>query len=398
MTSPPAERPQPCSELVPSLARGIDEAGYAIFRACASGTDNTVVSPASIGLAFGMADAGASGQLAVAIAAGFGLPASGRERLAAFNAYQQRLSTAPDAASADPATGEAVEPPTVVVANRVFTDAGDEPRPEYREVLATWFGAGAESVPLRTEPGAAAERMNAWVDEHTQGLVRDLFAAESFSEASRLVLLNALAMTATWRDELLPEDTEDEPFTRLDGSQVDVPLMDATATAAGVAEIDGGVAAALAYAGGQLEMVVIVPESGRFEQMRDRMGTALMEELDLSWLHSGCTVRLPRFEAASTVALRDVMADALGVEGLFDTDGLDGIGDHLQIADAIHATSVIVDEKGTEAAAVTGIGIALTGAPLEWLDVRADQPFLYVIRDVDTGAALFVGQVLDPSP
>lgn len=396
MTSPASQRPEPQSELVPALARGIDEAGYAIFRACAADSDNTVVSPASIGLAFGMADAGASGRVAVAIAEAFGLPAEGEERLAAFNAYEQRLSIAPGAAAEDETTGEPVALPTVTFANRVFTDTAFEPSAEYGELLARWFGAGAEAVPMRTRPGAAADRMNAWVDEQTQRLIRELFTADSFSDASRLMLLNALYMKATWRDELFPEATESQPFTRLDGTQVDVPLMDATDTVSGVAELDGCVAAALAYAGGTLEMVVIVPEEGRFGEVRDRIGTELLEEIDASWMRIGYSVRIPRFEAGSTVDLKDVMEGALGIDGLFDTDGLDRIGDELQIADALHATKVIVDEEGTEAAAVTAIDMVLTSAPLEWLDVRADRPFLYVIRDIDTGAALFVGQVLDP--
>lgn len=397
MTAPAAHRPEPRSPLVPALARGIDEAGFAIFRACATDSDNTVVSPASIGLAFGMADAGASGQVAVAIAQAFGLPAAGEQRLAAFNAYEQRLSIESGATVEDETTGERLTSPTVTVANRVFTDAAFEPRPEYREVLERWFGAGAEAVPMRAQPAAAADRMNAWVVEQTRGLISDLFTADSFSDASRLMLLNALSMKATWRDELFPEATESQPFARLDGSRMDVPLMDASDTAWGVAELDGYVAAALAYAGGTLEMVVIVPEAGRFGEVRDRMGTALLEQIDAAWLDIGSSVRIPRFEAGSTVDLKDVLEDALGVHGLFDTDGLDGIGGQLQIADAIHATKVIVDEEGTEAAAVTAIDSVLTSAPLEWLEVRADRPFLYVIRDIDTGAALFVGQVVDPS-
>jgi serpin B len=397
MTAPASERPNPTSDLVPALARGIDEAGYAIFRACATNSDNTVVSPASMGLAFGMADAGASGRVAVAIAEAFGYPAAGEQRLGAFNAYEQRLSIAPGATSEDNLSGEPVALPTVTIANRVFTDTAFEPRAEYGELVAHWFGAGAEAVPMRTRPAAAADRINAWVDEQTRGLISDLFTADSFSDASRLMLLNALYMKASWREELLPEETSAESFTRLDGSHVAVPLMDATVTASGVAELDGFVAAALAYAGDTLEMVVMVPHTGRFEEVRERMGTELLELIDASWMRIGYTVRIPRFEAGSTIDLKEVMEDALGVEGLFDTDGLDGIGDQLQIAEAIHATKVIVDEEGTEAAAVTGIDIALTGAPLEWLDVRADRPCLYVIRDVDTGAALFVGQVLDPS-
>ena len=77
--------------------------------------------------------------------------------------------------------------------------------------------------------------------------------------------------------------------------------------------------------------------------------------------------------------------------------GLDGIGPQLYVSGAVHATKVIVDEDGTEAAAATAIGVAGSAAPADPpLSIRADHPFLYVIRDTDTGAVLFVGRVLDP--
>ncbi|MFV0634550.1 serpin family protein [Demequina sp.] len=399
MSAQAAERPIPDSDLVPALARGIDEAGYAVFRAAASETENTAVSPSSIGLAFGMADAGASGQVSLAIEQTFALPGEGDERLAAFNAYEQRLAIAPGTKGED-ADGHEVELPMVTIANKVFTDTAFTPSVEYVETVQRWFGADAQSIPLRTDPGAAADTMNDWISDQTNGLIKDLYDADSFSDASRLELLNALYMKAQWRDELTPEHTQDWGFTRLDGSRVEVPMMNATVTASGAMQGDGYVAGALAYAGDALEMVVIVPDEGRFAEVRDRLDPALMEEIDAGWSPSAAfTVLVPRFEAATRVDLRDVMEDTMGIEGLFDTEGLDGIAPDLVIGSAIHATKVIVDEEGTEAAAVTGIGVEAAGAmvPAESIDVVAERPFLYVIRDIDTGASLFVGQVLDPT-
>ena len=374
------------SPLVPELAQGIDDAGFAILRAAAHDGGNVVVSPVSIGLAFGMADAGASGRLADALARAFSLPAAGERRWTAFDAYRRRLVRA---------VGE--EAPAVTIANRVFTDAAFTPRTDYAEVVERWFDAGAESVPMRQAPQDAAARIDAWVAERTGGLIRDLVSDASFDEASRLMLVNALAMRARWREPLDAAETTDEPFTLLDGTEVTAPLMDATATATGVAERPDCVAASLAYAGESLEMVVIVPHARRFTEVRDRLGAALLEELDASWLDIPFSVAIPRFEAASTVELSDVMECALGITDVFATPGLDRIAPDLVIDGALHAARVIVDEEGTEAAAATAIDIAVTGMPLRFLDVRADRPFLYVIRDVDTGAALFAGQVINPA-
>lgn len=391
------DRPEPTADAMPELTHGIDHAGYAIFRAAAGDSENTAVSPVSIGLAFGMADAGASGSVAAAIEQAFGFPGAGDERLAAFNAYEQALSVAPGTKVEDPETGDDVTLPTVTIANRVFTDTDFEPRAEYVQALEKWFGAGAESVPMASAPGEAANIINEWINERTEGLIQDLYSADSFDASSRLAILNALYMKATWQEELDPDATRDEPFTLLDGSQTEVPLMNASATASAVAQGDNYVAAALAYAGGQHEMLVIVPDEGAFAQIREQLGPELLEQLDEAWQAESATVRIPRFEAASELDLRDVMERTLGWSGIFGVEGMDEIAEQLEIASAIHATKVIVDEEGTEAAAVTGIGVRATSIETPALEVIADQPFLYVIRDVDTGASLFVGQVLDPT-
>ena len=150
--------------------------------------------------------------------------------------------------------------------DRVYTDTDFTPRAEYIETVETWFGAGAESVPLRTDGAAAADAMNEWIDDRTEGLIRDLFTADSFNDNSRLVLLNALYMKAAWRETLDPEMTFRHPFTRLDGSVEDVEMMDATPTASAAAKGADYVAATLAYAGDTLEMVIVVPDAGAFSQ------------------------------------------------------------------------------------------------------------------------------------
>ena len=392
------ERPEPASDLTAELARGINDAGYEIFKAAADSSENIAVSPVSIGIAFGMADAGARGSVAEAIEQAFGFPGTGDDRLAAFNAYEQALSLAPGTEGQDPVTGDKVTLPTVIIANRVYTDTDFEPRTEYTDTLKSWFGADAEAVPMRSNPGTAADAMNSWVDERTEGLIQDLFDAGSFRDDSRLTLLNALYLKAAWQEELDPDDTDDEMFTDLDGIESLVPLMDAAPTTSAIAQGEHYVAAALTYAGAEHEMLVIVPDTGSFEHVRARLGTELIEELDSAWISTVGQVRIPRFEAGSVVNLRKVMESTLGWNGIFGVEGLDGIAQQLELSSSAHATKVIVNEEGTEAAAVTELGVSVTSIDVPEFDVIADRPFLYVIRHVDTDATLFVGQVLDPRP
>jgi serpin B len=108
---------------------------------------------------------------------------------------------------------------------------------------------------------------------------------------------------------------------------------------------------------------------------------------------------MPRFEFDSSFRLADTLAD-LGMPDAFspgdaDFSGMDGTRD-LYIQDVLHKAFVSVDEAGTEAAAATAVVVGVTSAPAEPIEVTVDHPFIFVIRDVETGVILFVGRVVAP--
>lgn len=381
---PQVERPVSSAQDVPALVEGINDAGLRIYLAARKDGENTAVSPVSIGLAFGMADAGATGGVERAIAGFFGFPTSGESRLEAFNSLGLSLESEQE--------GKAL-----TIANRLFTDSAFTPREDYRMTLAKYFGAGAEPVPMATDPDAAANRINDWISDRTNGLITDLVLPNAFSEQSRVMLANTVYMKADWDQPFEAESTADGDFTLLDGSTVTIPLMHQSDAFGDVAQGDGWVAATKPYLEGDTEMLIIVPDQGRFTEVEDDLPKVLTD-IDSSLQGAGYLLVLPSFTATSSTDLREVMEERLGVSGLFGEVGLDGIGDDLFISSAAHGVKVIVDEKGTEAAAATVVGMDAASAPLDpQIEVVADHPFLYVIRDVRTGAIEFVGRVLNPA-
>ena len=111
---------------------------------------------------------------------------------------------------------------------------------------------------------------------------------------------------------------------------------------------------------------------------------------------------MPRFGIETKAGLKDVLT-ALGMPLAFDPASADFTGIHtpepLYISKVIHQANIDVDEKGTEAAAATAVGMDTGGGPsaLKQITLRFDHPFLFFVRDVDTGAVLFMGRVTDPS-
>jgi serpin B len=385
VTDPVVERPTPDSAHLEDLVVGLNDVGYQVFRAASQDSeDDLVLSPLSIGVAFGMADAGATGATADALAGLFGYPVAGEERWAVFNALEQSVT-------------DDAGPVVVRLANRQFPDAGFETVDGYDERLQRWFGAGIEPLPLRSESEASREHINRWVAERTEDLIPELLPDGFLDEDSVMVLVNALYLEADWARPFGKYPTEDAVFTRLDGSTSTVPLMhelELTGPAVATSEY---AATELPYEGGDLSMLVIVPETGHYEDVEARLATDLIDEIDAAATSGAVELYLPRFESSAHLDLRAILEDELGVDDLFGVPGFAGIASYITLEDAVHAADITVDEIGTVAAAATALGFAESGPPQPDVTVRADRPFLYLIRHQPTGAVLFVGRVMDPS-
>lgn len=378
-----AERAVANSPDVDELVAGLNQVGYDLF-AVAGGdpTEDVVLSPLSIGLAFGMADVGATGPTARALQELFDYPVGGEARWSAFNTLEQSVTD----------VGE----PIVRLANREFPDESFEPVDGYEQRLARWFGVGVEALPLRDQPEESRDRINEWVAERTEQLIPELLPPGMVNPNSVMVLVNALYLEAEWARQFGKYPTEDAPFTRLDGSSVTVPLMHEL-------ELDGPsvqtatyAATEIPYEGEQLSMLVIVPNEGHYADVEQRLPDGLVDEIDATVTTGPVELWLPRFDSSTNVDLRATLEGGLGVEDVFGGQW-DGIAPGITLESAVHAADIAVDEYGTVAAAATALGFEESGPPQPEVVVRADRPFLYVIRHVDTGAVLFVGRVMDPS-
>ncbi len=393
-------RPMPDSPDVSNLTVGLNNAGYDLFQYVASqGDEDVVLSPLSIGLAFGMLDLGATGTVAEALEDLFAYPIDGDARWSAFNALDQGVVSEPEPV-APPKADEWPEPvlPTVRIANRMFRDIDFTATDEYAEGLARWFGAGVEPLLLREDSEGARRYINEWVSEKTNDLIPDLIPAGSITPDTVMVLVNALYLKAQWEEPFDEWATDDGDFTLLDGSTTTVPLMHQYDFYAAAVFGDGYTAIELPYTG-DLSMLVVLPDEGQYGEIESSLGSEFVAEVDVSLTGMATDLYFPRFTSEANFNLREAIENGLGVSGLFYVADLGGIGPGIWVDDAVHAAKIIVDEEGTEAAAATAIMMA-GAAPIEpkqLVEIRVDRPFLYLIRDGSTGGVLFVGRVLDPS-
>ena len=381
------ERVPARSASVNTLPAGLNHFGFDYYALLASraNEENLVFSPLSIALAFGMAGAGARGETLAQIEDVFHFPVSGAELHAAFNDLDQALA----------ASGES----TLRLANRLFPSVDVDLVEDFVEILGAYYGAPAERLDLADAEGAR-QRINAWVADRTENRIPELLPEGAIDPEALLVLVNALYLEAKWSQPFDESATKEQPFTRRDGSLVDVPLMHESHVAARYADAQGFAAVELPYGNGELSMLVVVPATGEFDELERDFGAERLAQIDESMRPGVVDLYLPRWEDSLSVDLVATLPE-LGLTLPFDK----GVADFTGIAPkdpyisaAIHAANIEVNEQGTVAAAATAIVVTPTSLPPPAdAVIRADRPFLYLIRDTETGAVLFLGRVLDPT-
>jgi serpin B len=364
----------PVSELV----AGFNDAGFELWRAQPPDA-NAVFSPASIGHALLMARAAADETTGAAIDAAFGLP-TGAAAHAAWNAIDQEI----DADQSDDVI--------VAIADRIWPAVGLEPHQKWIDLLAAEHGADVEVLDLRGDQEGSRRRINDWVSDETRELIPELLPEGFITAQTVLVLTDAVYFEADWERVFGKYEPVTQDFTRLDGSTTSVEFMRELELDDRRGRGDGFSAAEIPYAGDVYSMLVIVPDEGRFAELRDRLDQALLEEIDATLGTGPYQLLLPQWEDDFQIDLLDWLTEIGAAPGSYPAISPDAF-----LGAAVHAADIAVDEYGTVAAAATGIGFDESGPPEPELTVAADHPFLYLIRHRETGMVLFAGQVTDPT-
>jgi serpin B len=365
---------------------------YQQLRQLQDPADNLFFSPHSISVALAMTHAGAEGETAEQMAETLHFTLTQEQLHAAFNALDLALTAENDVEEGDFVLN---------IANSLWAEEEYDFREAFLDLLARHYGAGLRLVSFKTAPEPARKAINQWVSEKTEGKIEDLIPQGGITDLTRLVLANAIYFNAKWLHPFTPDLTEDGAFTRLDDSEVTVPMMRwDKPTMVPYTQGDGYQAVELPYRGGSASMVIVVPDAGAFESFEDDLTGEELEAIVDALETRGVELALPKFEYDAKASLADVLKE-MGMPAAFDPEqadfsGMDGTR-RLYITDVFHKAYVAVDEEGTEAAAATAVIVGLEGMPQRDVELTVDRPFLYLIRDTQTGAVLFLGRVMDPS-
>ena len=251
-------------------------------------------------------------------------------------------------------------------------------------------------------------KINSWVAEHTHGKIKDVI--QTLKDDDGLVLVNAIYFKGTWENLFEEKDTKEDNFTLLSGDKILIPMMHQKKKFRYLNE-DGCQILEMPYKGirlyGSLEhfsMIIILPEKNDgIEDIEKSLSNEKIENY-LEKLHyileREINVFFPKFKIETEYELKKVLKN-LGMTSAF-TDGANftGIAEDppRYISQIIHKAYVEVNERGTEAAAVTalrllGCGMVPTVKPTEF---RADHPFIFLLIDSNTRTILFIGRIMNP--
>lgn len=376
------------------LVNGNSAFALDLYQVLRETSGNFFYSPYSISLALVMTYAGARGETAQQMADTLYFILSQEDCLhPAFNSLDIELSQRGEGAKGKDGEGFRLN-----IANAIWGQEGYKFLSEFLDVLAENYGAGLRLLDFANEPEESRITINNWVSDQTEGKIEDLIPQDAIDTLTRLVLTNAIYFNAAWQYLFSEDMTEDGPFYLFDGGKVTVPMM-RQVESFGYAEGDGYQAVELPYDGCELSMVLLLPQAGQFDTFEGSLDAQRVDAIVKDLALRRVALTMPKFEFKSSFSLKETLA-AMGMPVAFsggaDFSGMTGNRD-LFIADVIHEAFVSVDEAGTEAAAATAVVMEMTAPPGAPVEVTIDHPFIFLIRDIETGAILFFGRVVNPS-
>ena len=381
-----------------SFADGNNRFALALYEHLRQRPGNLCFSPFSIRTALAMSLAGARGETAAQMGHTLSVPrADGTLHADVAATVQQLQERGRDCA--------------LSVSNSLWGQEGAVLQPGFLDVIARHYRGAVHLVDFREAPDAARTAINRWVEEGTRGRFRELIPPGALDILTRVLLVNAVYFKGAWASEFMPSATREEPFHLDTGGKVPVKLMHQR-TGAGYLHARGFEVLDLAYSGGNLSLLVLLPHrTAGLRTLEETLSAAVLDDLVAHMRQQVVDVFLPRFTTTwGAVDLGQHLA-ALGMPLAFDAaradfSGIDGHEppheDSLHLSAVVHTAFVELNERGTEAAAATALAMVVraVASPPEPPPIpvfRADRPFLYAIRDRHSGAFLFVGRLVDPT-
>ena len=343
---------------------------------------NFMVSPFSLSMALAMTWNGSDNETKLAIQNTLKLDGMTDVEV---NSYFKKLKEAFE--KTDPST-------KLAIANSIWTNKNIQILPEFISLNKNYFNATVDAVDF-SDP-TTTQRINKWADDNTNGLIKEVI--EETSPRALMYLLNALYFKGIWISEFDAKNTSKMPFTTEMGKSKNVDMMQQNAHF-NYASDETMQMVELPYGNQAFSMMVLLPQQGKtIAHIASKLqGKNYWTDMKNKLRNKVVDLFLPKFKTEYSKQLNSVLKD-MGMDIAFSPDDADFSrmsNTSSFISFVKQFTYIATDEAGTEAAAVTVVGMETTSFPSqpEKVTFKANKPFIYVIQEKSTGSILFMGAV-----
>ncbi|WP_428236077.1 serpin family protein [Gracilimonas sp.] len=383
--NPNSELPRELSAAEKKLVEDGQSFGFNVFKStvASDSSENIFISPLSISVALGMTMNGAEGETFEQMRETLAFQGLSQEEI--NQGYQSLIKLLTEA---DPKV-------KMQIANSVWSRAGFPVEESFTNTLGEYFDATTRELDF--DDPKSVDVINDWVKGNTNGLIEKIIDGQIPPEMV-MYLINAIYFQGDWTYQFDKEETREHSFSLEGGEEVMVDMM-RQERMFNINMNDDVHMIDLPYGDSLFSMTVMMP-ADREKPIDEFISNELTKEKFDSWI-AGLSERempvlFPKFELSYKIGMNDIL-NSMGMEVPFDEAEADFSGINpdarLFISQVNHKTYVKVDEKGTEAAAVTSVGVGVTSMPQTF---SVDRPFVFMIREHNSGAILFMGKVKNP--
>jgi serpin B len=371
-----------------TIVQGNNQFALDLYARLQERKGNLFFSPYSISSALAMTYAGAKGQTESQMAAVLHFPTRTGFH-SAFGTIIKDLNTRGEKGHYE-----------LTVANALWGQKGFEFLKEFLELIKANYDGQLNEVDFVSATEAARKTINTWVEKKTKDKIKELIKPGVLDAMTRLVLTNAIYFKGNWASQFKEEQTRNAPFILLNGDKIEVPMMNQTGQFP-YTETKSFQALELPYVDNELSMIIFLPkEPDGLKEFEQELNADNVTQWLIKLHKREVIVFMPKLKMTSEFSLASVL-QSMGMTDAFsssaaDFSGMTGKKD-LCISAVIHKAYIDINEEGTEAAAATAVTMKLTSVgPSQTPVFRADHPFVFLIRDNQTGSILFIGRVMSP--
>lgn len=364
-----------------NVKKAVSELTVDLFKETFDGEENTLISPTSITMALSMVANGAEGETLSQMEKVLGRGLKINQINETISAYLSRIESVDD----------------INIANSIWINDMDsiKIKEEFLDVNSKYYNAKIYKEVFNDK---TADSINSWVYEKTDGMIEKMI--DSISPNSIMYLINAIAFDSEWEKKYESNQVFEDEFTDYKGNKKEIEMMNSEEEKY---LYDGkAVGFIKPYKDNKFSFIAILPNEniGLDEYINQMTGESLFNMIN-SHKEAKVDVYIPKFSYSYETNMNQVLI-TLGIEDAFDELKADFSkiaevkNENIYINKVVHKTFIEVNEKGTKAAAATGVEVNVTSTIVneERYTVRLDRPFIYIIMDNETNMPVFIGSVL----